>query len=186
MITLILKCELRKIFSKRLNQIVLSVAFLLAIVSGCFAIGSVRYVDHEGAAHTGIQAARKLSASRNEWRGALTVENIAEVVNNRKQLTQKYPEEIPNTEYGKEIQSYNDITDFVISVWTPDSDYDETVLYQLTDEEIGNLYTTYEKNMQKNSGIGQRRYFFLQNMDEQKQPKTKLSQVSLRQQLCTG
>lgn len=149
MIRLILKCELRKVFSKRLNQIVLSVAFLLAITFSCFAIGSMRYIDRTGVAHTGITAARKLASNRNVWKGNLTVEKIEEIVKNRKELTQRYPEDIPDTEYGKTIQSYNDITDYVVNILTPDSDYDESVLFQVTDEQIEKIYTTYEDNMQK-------------------------------------
>lgn len=146
---MILKCELRRIFTKRLNRLVLSVAFLLAIVFSCFAIGSMSYVDEEGIANTGILAARKLAANRNEWKGSLTVEKIAEIVKNRKELAQKYVEEIPDTEYGKTIQSYNTITDFVVNVLTPDSEYNESVLFQEDDRQIENIYTTYEDNMQQ-------------------------------------
>lgn len=145
-----LKCELKKVFSKTINRMVLIAVFLLAIVFSCFAIGSMRYCDEEGVTHTGtITAARSLVADKNKWKGNLTEEKIAEVVKSRKELAQKYPEEIPDMEYGKTIQPYSDIMNFIIGVLTPDSDYDESVLYQLTDEQAKNLYTTYENNMQK-------------------------------------
>ena len=38
---------------------------------------------------------------------------------------------------------------FVIYALTPDSDYDQNVLYQLSDEQIDNLYSTYVTNFQK-------------------------------------
>lgn len=96
MIKLMLRCELKKLFSKRINQVVLSVALLLAIVFSLFAIQSMRYCDKEGVLHTGITASRSLAADRNRWKGKLTADKIAEVVQGRKELAQKYPGGIPD------------------------------------------------------------------------------------------
>jgi len=146
---LILGCEVKKIFSKKINRVVLSVALLLAIAFSLFAIKSIRYYDKDEVLYTGITASRSLAADRNRWKGELTADKVAEVVKSRKELTEKYPEGIPDTEYGKTIQSYDDIINFVINILTPDSDYDDSVLYQLTDEKVNNIYTEYERNIQK-------------------------------------
>ena len=45
---MILKYELKKVFSKKLNRIVLIAALLAAAALSVFAIGSVRYVDEDG------------------------------------------------------------------------------------------------------------------------------------------
>lgn len=122
--------------------------FLASIIS-CLAVGSMRYRDAEGKLYTGITAGRRLAADRNKWKGKLTVEKIKEVVENRKTLEQIYPEDIPDAEYGKTVQSYDDILSFIIYVITPDSGYDQNVLYRLSDEELENFYSTYEENIQK-------------------------------------
>jgi len=144
-----LRCELKKLFSKRINQVVLSVALLLAIVFSLFAIQSMRYCDKEGVLHTGITASRSLAADRNRWKGKLTADKLAEVVKTEKEFAQKYPGGIPDTEYGKMLQSYDDIIRFVVNILTPDSDYNESVLDQLTAGQADNIYAEYEKNIQK-------------------------------------
>lgn len=152
MITLILKYELKKIFSKKPNQVVLAVAVLLAVVFSIFAIRSIRYVDKQGVLHEGtLTAARCLASDKNQWKGTLTGEKIASVVKSRKEMVAKYPEDIPDTAFGETIQSYNDISDFVINIMTPDSPWDKSVLYQLTDEQMGELYNIYKNNMLKMS-----------------------------------
>ena len=140
--------ELKKVFSDRVNRVMLGVAVILAIVFSCFAIGSVRYVDEEGRLHTGIMASRRLAADRNRWGGIMNLEKFVEVVQRRVAIAKKYGEDIPDTEWGKELQAYNDIVQFIVTVSRPDLEYDEGVLYQLTEKEINNLYTTYERNIQ--------------------------------------
>ena len=146
---MMMKYELKKFFHKKINKIILIAMFILAIMLSCFAVGSMRYVDTEGQLHTGITAGRRLAADRNKWTGKMSVEKIKEAVKDKQTLAQMYPEEIPNTEYGKSVQSYDDIISFVIYALTPDSDYDQNVLYQLSDEQIDNLYSTYVTNFQK-------------------------------------
>ena len=149
---MILKYELKKIFSKKPNQVVLAVAVLLAVVFSIFAIRSIRYVDKQGVLHEGtLTAARCLASDKNQWKGTLTGEKIASVVKSRKEMDAKYPENIPDTAFGETIQSYNDISDFVINIMTPDSPWDKSVLYQLTDEQMGELYNIYKNNMLKMS-----------------------------------
>lgn len=149
---MILKYELKKVFSKKMNRIVLIAALLAAVALGVFAIGSVRYVDEDGAGHTGLTASRHLAADRNRWAGELTGDTIAQVVGSRKEIRLQYPGDVPNEIYGKTIQSYNDIENFVIGVLTPDTVWDTSVLYQLEDEQAKSLYSIYEKNLQEMAG----------------------------------
>lgn len=146
---MILKYELKKVFSKRLNRIVLLAALLAALALSIFAVGSVRYVDEEGTGHTGFTAARYLAADRNQWAGELTGEKIAWVVSSRQKIHGKYPDDVPNEEYGKTIQAYSDIENFVIEVLTPDTDWDQSVLYQLEDGQAAGLYSIYDQNLQE-------------------------------------
>lgn len=146
---MMMKYELKKFFHKKINKIILIVMVFLAIVISYLAVGSMHYRDAEGKLYTGITAGRKLAADRNKWKGKLTVEKLKEVVEDRQTLEQMYPEGIPDTEYGKTVQSYDDIFSFGIYGFIPDSGYDQNVLYHLSDEQLGNFYSTYEANIQK-------------------------------------
>ena len=148
-IKLMLKYELIKIFSKRINRVVLVAALAVTIIYSGLAIGSMSYTDEEGQSHTGIEAGRLLAEDINQWKGDLTTEKISEVINSYKELSAKYPDGIPDTEWGKQVQSYYDIKDFVIKIMTPDSEWDESVLSQLSDEQLQDIYTIYQDNMKK-------------------------------------
>lgn len=149
MIKLMLKYELKKIFSKRINQVLLAAVLVVTIIYSGMAIGSMSYTDEEGQDHTGIEAGRLLAADKNQWKGDLTPETISQVIKEYKELSAKYPDGIPDTEYGKSVQSYYDIYDFVIGIMTPDSEWNESVVYQLSDEQLQDIYTIYQDNMKK-------------------------------------
>ncbi len=144
-----LKFELKKIFSKRINQVLLAAVLVVTIIYSGMAIGSMSYTDEEGQDHTGIEAGRLLAEDKNQWKGDLTPETISQVIKEYKELSAKYPDGIPDTEYGKSVQSYYDIYDFVIGIMTPDSEWNESVVYQLSDEQLQDIYTIYQDNMKK-------------------------------------
>lgn len=144
-----LKFELKKVFSKRINQMVIVSVFFIAVICALFAVGSVRYVDEKGELSTGGLAARYLAKDQNRWKGELTPEQFGQIVENVKELSAKYPGEIPDVEYGKTMQSYEAITEFIIGVLTPDTEWDDRVLYQLSVEQAVNIYALYQDNMEK-------------------------------------
>ena len=135
------KYELKKIFSKRMNKVLLAAVLVMTVIYSGMAIGSMSYTDADGQSHTGIDAGRLLAEDVNQWKGKLTTEKISEVINDYKTLSAKYQDEIPNTEYGKTVQSYYDIYSFVIGVLTPDSEWNEGAVYQLSDEQLQDIYT---------------------------------------------
>ena len=51
-----LKYELKKIFSKRINQVLLAAALAVTIIYSGLAVGSMSYTDEEGQDHTGIDS----------------------------------------------------------------------------------------------------------------------------------
>ena len=149
MIKMMFKYELKKIFSKRMNKVLLAAVLVMTVIYSGMAIGSMSYTDADGQIHTGIDAGRLLAEDVNQWKGKLTTEKISEVINDYKTLSAKYQDEIPNTEYGKTVQSYYDIYSFVIGVLTPDSEWNEGAVYQLSDEQLQDIYTIYQDNMKK-------------------------------------
>ena len=143
------KYELKKIFSKRMNKVLLAAVLVMTVIYSGMAIGSMSYTDADGQIHTGIDAGRLLAEDVNQWKGKLTTKKISEVINDYKTLSAKYQDEIPNTEYGKTVQSYYDIYSFVIGILTPDSEWNEGAVYQLSDEQLQDIYTIYQDNMKK-------------------------------------
>jgi nicotinate-nucleotide pyrophosphorylase len=67
-----LKLELKRIFSKKINVFAIGLALILAVIFSGFAVTSNRYVDENGNASTGIMATRKLTDNRRAWKGTLT------------------------------------------------------------------------------------------------------------------
>lgn len=54
MIKMMFKYELKKIFSKRINQVLLAAVLVVTIIYSGMAIGSMRYVDEEGQITLGL------------------------------------------------------------------------------------------------------------------------------------
>lgn len=150
MIKLIIKSELKKIFSKKVNKILIIICVILSVLFSCFAIGSTRYVDEKGQVHTDISSSRKLATNKNKWKGLLTENQISNMIKIEQELTKKYPNEIPDTEFGKKAQSYDDIKSFVTTILNPDSEYDEMAFKELLNNNKNeSIYNIYQNNIQK-------------------------------------
>lgn len=144
-----LKLELKRIFSKKINVLALAVAMILAVIFSGFAVTNNRYVDESGNVNTGVTVARKLTANKRPWKGTLTEEHLKKAMKQNRKAYGQHSEEELNENYGTILQPIADIRDFMISVLTPDSDYDESVLNQMTDENVQNFYDIYQSNMKK-------------------------------------
>lgn len=140
------KLEIKRIFSKRVNRFVIGVALILAVIFSGFAVSSNRYVDQDGNASTGFDATRKLTASKSLWKGTLTEDKILKAYEENKAAYQRYSMEELDAKYGSLLQPMADVKDFMISVLTPDSEYDETVLEQASREEMESFYNLYRQN----------------------------------------
>lgn len=75
-----LRYEMKKVFSRSGNKVVLLLLLFCLGLSGYFAVHGVYYVNAEGEKEYGIAAARKLREERNAWAGFLTEERIAAVI----------------------------------------------------------------------------------------------------------
>ena len=148
-IKLMLKYELMKVFSNRINRLLLVATMIVGVIASCFAIGSIRYIDKEGELHAGITAGRLLAKDQNAWKGEVTPEELSKIVKEYTVLLNQYLGDIPDSEYGKTVQSYYDLKDFVVEILTPDIEWDESVLYQLTDDQLKDIYMVYQENMKK-------------------------------------
>ena len=151
-----LKLELKRIFSKKINVFAIGLALILAVIFSGFAVTSNRYVDENGNASTGIMATRKLTDNRRAWKGTLTEDELGKVIEQNKNAVIQSSEE-ENAIYGTTLQPIDDIRSFIISVLTPDAEYDESVLNQITEENIQEssmtliikIWKRWQKNMER-------------------------------------
>ena len=144
---MMLKLELKRIFSKKINIFAVGLALILAVIFSGFAVTSNYYVDESGNVSTAVTATRKLTDSRRAWKGTLTEDKLAKVIEQNKSAMAQSEEEI-DANYGTTLQPIDDIRDFMISVLTPDSEYDQNILNQMTEENVQEFYDTYHKNME--------------------------------------
>lgn len=138
--------ELKRIFSKKINVIAIGLMLILGVIFSGFAVSSNRYVDESGNVSTGIMSTRKLADNKKQFKGLLTQDKLASIIAQNNKTMKQTPEELDNN-YGKTIQPIDDIRDFMISVLTPDSEYDTSILNQISEENIQNFYSTYQDNM---------------------------------------
>lgn len=139
-----IKYELKKIFSKKTNKIVIAITILIAVILSFFASNSFVFVDEKGIEHRNFSSCRKLVDEKNKWKGLLNKEILTNVIDKKKELSKQYPKSIPNDIYAKELQSYWDIVGMINGVLKSDSEYDFNALLGLNSD--SDIYEIREKN----------------------------------------
>lgn len=144
-----LKFELRKIFGKRIDKILLLVALVLAVLFSVFAINGPRYIESDGSAHKGIDSARLLAEQKNQWKGTLSPELFAQIVEKNHSVKSQYAGEygLPDDIYAQTEQAYLDITDLMNEMATPEGDYNPTAIDSLDEQKAKKLYETRQANI---------------------------------------
>lgn len=142
-----LKYELKKIFSKKMNRILLSAVFLLAIVFSIFSIGSNQYLDKTGVLHKGPGAARMLAAEKNKWAGELTPDVLSRVTAEHHRIASQYPQGVPNAVYAETGQTYMDIEFMINDIIRWKGEYDPNAILTITPEAAKDLYQVRENNI---------------------------------------
>lgn len=143
------KLEIKKIFSKKINKILLSLVFIISVLFSYFAVTSVVYVDETGKENTGFTEARKLTDLKNEHRGYLTNKKLAEIVSVKQGLSKKYPNNLPNDIYAETNQPINDIIEMINQIVRADGEYEPSAILTLNSYEKNILYDIREKNIEK-------------------------------------
>lgn len=146
---MMLKYELKKIFSKKINILLVIVVFLLAVVYSVFAIKSITYVEQDGKEYNGILAARKITSVKNKYKGDISPKLIEQIVSKRQSLNKTYPNTIPNDIYAKDLQAIWDIEDMINSVLTADGEYNPYAILNIEEKDVLNFYSIYKTNLQK-------------------------------------
>ena len=139
-----LRYECKKIFSRSKNRIAVLVMAAVLAVTSILTINRVEYVDENGQSATGITAAAKLRAAKNEWAGYLTEEVLQKALteNNRiNQSEQAQSEDIgeQNKAYAKK-QGFADIVDVISSAFSEYRNYDYFAANHVSVEDAGTVY----------------------------------------------
>lgn len=80
--------ELKKVFGKKFNKIALVLLAAVILIFVSMALSYPYYVDEEGHSHKGPWAFRQLTALQEQWAGPLTVDKIAEVLEENARINQ--------------------------------------------------------------------------------------------------
>ena len=116
-----LKFEIKKVFSKARNRVALLALFIILAVVSVLTINRVEYVDENGNHSTGIAAAQKLRAEKNQWAGYLTEDVFRSVYRERKAINSEMAGdsiEEENKAYHH-IQATESIADLINSANSP-------------------------------------------------------------------
>ena len=146
---MMVKYELKRIFTKRMNRLLLAVAVIIGIVMSVFAVTSNRYVDTEGAVHETPGAARMLAEDKNRWKGEVTGDVIAQIVADRQEINRQYPEDVPNTVFGQKTQSSEDIEFMINNILSGEGDYDDSAILNLTPEQAKDIYSIWKEKTEE-------------------------------------
>lgn len=77
---IMLRFELKKIFSKPVNKIAVVILAVVLCVVSYLAIEYVHYIDQDGNTITGVAAARALRDEKNQWAGYITEDVLSKVI----------------------------------------------------------------------------------------------------------
>lgn len=147
---MMVKYELKRIFTKRMNRLLLAVAVIIGVVMSVFAVTSSRYVDSSGAGHETPDAVRRLVEDKNQWKGKLTGDVIAQIVADRQKIAGEYQDDnVPDTVWGERIQSYTDIADMVDSILGGDEEYMPGALLGITLDQAKDIYSIREQYIEQ-------------------------------------
>lgn len=143
--------ELKKIFSRRINQIVLLVMAVITAVCIFVGLNTVSYSVYDGNPETGTYylsghaAAVRLRADAEQYEGELTVGLLRRVIEDNARI-QAMPEaqskSIPELNYVYTFtQGYKDIRSIFAVAYTPFNEYDYFALDNLTPGDADRFYS---------------------------------------------
>lgn len=147
-----LKYEIKKIFSRAGGKIAVLILFLTVGVSSFFAIHEVSYVNESGKTEYGYAAVQKLKAEKKKWKGELTTEQLAKVLEENARIAGSEEYQSQNADENNkayhEIQGISDIRDIINSVFGGFRDYDYYKANSLTPDQAGEFYSRRLKNLE--------------------------------------
>lgn len=179
---IMVRFELKKIFSKPVNQIVSGILVAALCVVSYLAIGSLEYVDRDGNIITGIGAAQLLRAEKNQWAGYVTEDVLLKVLEENTLInhSEEYRSDDVtenNKAYSKK-QGFSDIRDMISRAFCDFQEYDYYRANSVTKEEISSFYDRRTANLiewlhsdnQENYYSEQEKEFLIKQYEELETP----------------
>lgn len=148
-----IRYEIKKIFSKSMNKIVLLFLIVTLIVVSILTINRVEYVDENGNITTGISAARNLREAKNEWSGYLTEDVFVEV--HEENLRINNSDEALSDDVTEQDKAYSKkqgilgIVDVINCAFSDYRDYNYYAIDNVSSEDVKNVYETRIATLEK-------------------------------------
>lgn len=138
--------EMKKIFLKRVNQVVLLVLLAIVLVGSFLTIRDVKCYREDGTMISGLSAARQLRKEKNKWQGRLTEEVIQQAVaENQAVNASAESEELMLA--GR--QNLEDIRELVNMGFSKIGEYDYYVCDQIAVDQAESLYEKRLSNLKE-------------------------------------
>ena len=145
-----LKYELKRIFTKRLNRVLITIGLALSVILSFLAATSNRFVSSQGHLETGISATRKVVADKNRNKGLMTPKRISELITQDQRAFREYKDKGESDKiYGTSIQQYLDVEQIVSYILTGNEDYNPSVYLDVNPKKLLNIYKIREAKIQK-------------------------------------
>ena len=145
-----LKYELKRIFTKRLNRVLITIGLALSVILSFLAATSNRFVSPQGHLETGISATRKVVADKNRNKGLMTPKRISELITQDQRAFREYKDKGESDKiYGTSIQQYLDVEQLVSYILTGNEDYNPSIYLDVNSKKLLNIYKIREAKIQK-------------------------------------
>lgn len=172
-----LKFEIKKIFSKAMNKIVLCVLVALVLLGSFLTLKDIRYVKADGTVVTGFSAARELRKVQNEWKGELNEEILQKVLRENHSIIEEEGGLESEKAYAR-TQGFLDIKEMINDALVGFEEYDyykvdnldgmeKTGIYE---KRIADLKDWLEKGEGKDMFSKAEKQFLIQKWEELKTP----------------
>ena len=133
-----LRFEMKKVFSKTINKIVLAALIAVTLAAGMLAIRDVRYVKEDGKEVVkGYSAAKEIKKQKNEWRGEISEEVLKKVVEKNREINEAEKDE--DAAFAKK-QGLADIKELINLAFCKVREYDYYRINQISEADIDGFY----------------------------------------------
>lgn len=132
-----LKYELKKIFLKPSNRIMLLLLLIITLAGSFLAIRDVKYYREGQSPLSGPLAAKHLKEKQNKWKGPVTEDFLKRVIKEKRRInSSKEPED---TKFARS-QGFQDITGLISVAFSEPGEYDYYLCNSISPEKASRLY----------------------------------------------
>ena len=141
-----LRFEIKKVFSKRMNQLAMLILLAIVLIGSFLTINDVKYIEADGTTISGILAGRKLKKAQNAWKGELTEEVLREIqtinseINAEAKASGISPDTIEYDKVAAKKQGFQEISDMIGRAFVEFDGFDYFRSDSVGEDEVGALY----------------------------------------------